>query len=88
MTTVELRSSIVADLDQMSIEMLESVQHYVRRLRFHARPTHRTTTNNKREAAMLFVQNLSVRGSKPVPADERGIDALINEKYDNDASLH
>ena len=33
MTTVELRTSIVAELDQMSVEMLESVQHYVRRLR-------------------------------------------------------
>ncbi len=30
MTTVELRTSIVAELDQMSVEMLESVQHYVR----------------------------------------------------------
>ncbi len=37
---------------------------------------------SRREAAMLFVQNLSVRGDQPVPADERGIDALINEKYD------
>ena len=39
MTTVELRTSIVADLDQMSVEMLDNVQHYVRRLRRHARPT-------------------------------------------------
>ena len=31
-----------------------------------------TTTPNKREAAMLFVQNLSVHGGQPVPADERG----------------
>ena len=36
----------------------------------------------KREAAMLFVQNLSVHGGQPVPADERGMDALIDEKYD------
>jgi len=36
----------------------------------------------KREAAMLFVQNLSVHGGQPAPADERGIDALIEEKYD------
>ncbi len=28
MTTVELRTSIVAELDQMSVEMLESVSHY------------------------------------------------------------
>ena len=40
------------------------------------------TTPNKREAAMLFVQNLSVHGGQPVPADERGIEALIDEKYD------
>ena len=41
-----------------------------------------TTAPNKRETAMLFVQNLSVRGGQPVPTDEHGIDALINEKYD------
>jgi len=45
MTTLELRTSIVAELDQMSVEMLESVQHYVRHLRRHARPTRRASTN-------------------------------------------
>jgi hypothetical protein len=83
MTTVELRTSIVAELDQMSVEMLESVSHYVSRLRRHTRPNRRATAaTNKRDAAMLFVQNLSVRGGKPVPADERGIEALVSEKYD------
>ena len=33
MTTIELRTSIAADLDQMSVEMLESVSRYVSRLR-------------------------------------------------------
>ena len=70
MTTIELRTSILADLDEMSVEMLESVSHYVKRLRRHARPARRTATaENKREAAMLFVKNLSVRGSQNVPAD-------------------
>ena len=41
-----------------------------------------TSTQNRREAAMLFVKNLSVRNGQPVPADERGIDALVSEKYD------
>ena len=41
MTTIELRTSIAADLDQMSVEMLESVSRYVRRLRRHARPARR-----------------------------------------------
>lgn len=83
MTTVELRTSIVAELDQMSAEMLESVSHYVKRLRHHARLARRaTTTQGRREAAMLFVKNLSVQGGMPVPAEESGIEALINEKYD------
>lgn len=83
MTTIELRTSIVADLDQMSAEMLENVSRYVRRLHRHARPARRPASmQGRREAAMLFVKNLSVQGGKPVPADERGIEALVSEKYD------
>jgi len=83
MTTIELRTSIETELDQMSVEMLESVQHYVKRLRRHARPARRpATAQGRREAAMLFVKNLSVLGGTPVPADERGIEALVSEKYD------
>lgn len=47
MTTAELRSSIVADLDQMSVEMLENVQHYVRRLRRHARTVNKTAAKEE-----------------------------------------
>ena len=47
MTTVELRTSIVAELDQMNVEMLESVQHYVRRLRRHARTVNKTALKKK-----------------------------------------
>jgi len=42
MTTLELRTSIASDLDQMSVEMLEVVSHYVKRLSRHARPVRRT----------------------------------------------
>ena len=83
MTTLELRTSITADLDQMSVEMLESVSNYVKRLRrTKSVRLQANATQRKREAAMLFVKNLSVRGGQPVPADERGIDALVSEKYD------
>ncbi len=34
----------MAELDQMSVEMLESVSHYVMRLRRHARPTRAAAT--------------------------------------------
>lgn len=83
MTSVELRTSIVEELDHMSVEMLENVSRYVRRLRRHARtdcPS--VSAPDQRDAAMFFVKNLSVQGGRPVPADERGIDALINEKYE------
>ncbi|MBR0038041.1 MAG: hypothetical protein IJP70_10460 [Bacteroidales bacterium] len=83
MTTLELRTSITADLDQMSVEMLESVSNYVKRLRrTKSVRLQANATQRKREAAMLFVKNLSVRGGQPVPADELGIDALVSEKYD------
>ena len=51
MTTVELRTSIAAELDQMSVDMLESVSRYVRRLRRHARPVRRTTAKAATTAA-------------------------------------
>lgn len=43
MTTVELRTSIMAELDKMNVDMLESVSHYVSRLRRHARPVRNAT---------------------------------------------
>ena len=74
MTTVELRTSIMEELDQMSVEMLESVSKYVKRLRHHTRSARKVKTDqNKREAAMLFVKNLSVQGGMHVPAEERGV---------------
>ena len=84
MTTLELRTSITADLDQMSVEMLENVSRYVKGLRRRTRniSPQVDASQRRREAAMLFVKTLSVGGGEPVPADERGIDALITDKYD------
>ena len=69
MTTIELRTSITADLDQMSVEMLESVSRYVKRLRRRTRNVKQGTdiSQRRREAAMLFVKNLSVGGGEQVP---------------------
>ena len=33
------------------------------------------------EAAMSYIKTLSAHGGNPVPADERGIEALIDTKY-------
>ena len=83
MTTMELRTSIAAELDQMSVEMLENVSHYVKRLRQRPKEANNRseTVKDRRDAAMQFVKKLSVYGGQPVPSDERGINALISEKY-------
>ena len=76
MTTLELKTSIVADLDQMNVEMLKIVSHYVKKLRQRPQSTiGRTDVQSRRDAAMQFVKTLSVRGGQPVPTNERGIDA-------------
>ena len=83
MTTLELRTSIAADLDMLSTEMLESVSRYVKRLTQHSRAAKvpQLSSSTKMEDALKFVQTLSVTGAQQVPADERGLDALIDEKY-------
>lgn len=35
----------------------------------------------KMDEALEFVRTLSIKGGSPVPADEKGIEALIGEKY-------
>ena len=81
MTTVELRSSIVADLDQMSVEMLESVQHYVRHLRRHARTGNKTAA---KEEVPDIVLSLLGAGT-PVADDDlnarNAYNEYLEEKY-------
>ena len=82
MTTIELRTSISADLDLLSPEMLENVSRYVKRLAHRSRSSKTALRYSSRmEEALKFVETLSVRGSQQVPADEGGVDALIDEKY-------
>ena len=81
MTTLELRTSIVAELDQMSAEMLESVQHYVRRLRRHAR-TDKTATKEEEVPDIV----LSLLGAGTHVADDdlnarKAYNEYLEEKY-------
>ena len=61
MTTKELRTSIAADLDQMDVEMLESVSRYVIRLRHHSRPARRVVQSRRTEGADAVATGLSPR---------------------------
>ena len=79
MTTLELKTSIVADLDQMSVEMLKNVSHYVKKLRQRPRSASvRPDAQSRRDAAMQFVKTLSVQGEHPVST---AIHAAVNTKF-------
>ena len=88
MTTVELRTSIVAELDQMSAEMLESVSHYVRLLRRHARPTRRpsaTKAETTAETEEFTPRVMRFKRGNPWYATDEEVDRLryeyLTEKF-------
>ena len=90
MTSIELRTSIAAELDQMSVEMLESVSRYVKRLRRHPRPTRRSVQNRRAESADAVASGLSPRvlqfqRGNPWYATDEEVDKLrqeyLAEKY-------
>ena len=84
MTTIELRTSIAAELDQMSVEMLESVSRYVKRLRRHPRPTRRSVQSRRAESADAVASGLSPRvlqfqRGNPWYATDEEVDKLRQE---------
>lgn len=90
MTTIELRTSIAAELDQMSVEMLESVSRYVKRLRHHSRPTKLAEKSPRSENAEVDTSGLSPRvlqfqRGNPWYATDEEVDKLrqeyLTEKY-------
>lgn len=90
MTTVELRTAIAEDLDQMSVEMLESVSRYVKRLRRHARPLRRAYKAHETQQVITDMTGLSPRvlrfqRGNPWNATDEEVDKLrqeyLKEKY-------
>lgn len=80
MTTLELRTSIVAELDQMSVEMLESVQHYVRRLRRHAR-TDKTATKEEVPDIVLSLLGAGTHVAYDDLNARKAYNEYLEEKY-------
>jgi hypothetical protein len=90
MTTIELRTSIAAELDHMSVEMLESVSRYVKRLRHHSRPAKHTVQGRCTESTDAVASGLSPRvlqfqRGNPWYATDEEVDKLrqeyLTEKY-------
>ena len=89
MTAIELRTSITAELDQMSAEMLESVSRYVKRLRHRPRSVRRTAQSHHAESADavagLSPRVLQFQRGNPWYATDEEVDKLrqeyLTEKY-------
>jgi hypothetical protein len=81
MTTIELRTSIVEDLDQMSVEMLESVSRYVKRLRRHPRPLRSSvpTQDTQTAGADISPRALRFQRGNPWYATDEEVDKLRQE---------
>ena len=95
MTTVELRTSIMAELDLMSVEMLESVSHYVNSLRRHSRPARRgvaaiseqlpALSKGTKESEVFTPRVMRFKRGNPWFASDEEVDRLrheyLTEKY-------
>ena len=90
MTAIELRTSIVSELDKMSVEMLESVSRYGERLRHHPRPAKSTVQSHRAESAEATASGFSPRvlqfqRGNPWYATDEEVDKLrqeyLTEKY-------
>lgn len=84
MTSIELRTTIAAELDQMSVEMLESVSRYVKRLRHHPRPARSTAQRRRSESVEADASGLSPRvlqfqRGNPWYATDEEVDKLRQE---------
>lgn len=79
MTTIELRTSIAAELDQMSVEMLESVSRYVKRLRHHPRTVKDTVPSNQVATDELSPRVLQFQRGNPWYATDQEVDNLRHE---------
>ncbi len=44
-------------------------------------PRQKITDTSEFKEALAYVKSLKAKGGKPVPADENGLDALVEKKY-------
>ena len=81
MTALELRSSINADLDIMSRDMLENISRYVRRLASHVR-NHDNATAPRKVKISNRIRQMSGRFDVPADIDVKTLKTdVLTDKY-------
>ena len=84
MTALELRTTINADLDIMSVDMLENISKYVGRLASHVRNRKNATTaiTPRKVRISNRIRQMSGRFDVPADADVKAIKAdVLTDKY-------
>ena len=84
MTALELRTTINADLDIMSVDMLENISKYVGRLASHVRNRRNATTaiTPRKVRISNRIRQMSGRFDVPADADVKAIKAdVLTDKY-------
>lgn len=84
MTALELRTTINADLDIMSVDMLENISRYVGRLASHVRNRKNATSAIAPRKVRISsrIRQMSGRFSVPADVDVKALKAdMLTDKY-------
>lgn len=85
MNTVAINSNIYKGAEQYAhlhnISVTATVEKALLLFLQKAQPKQQLTKTTEFKEALAYVKTLKAKGGKPVPADENGLDALVEKKY-------
>ncbi len=85
MNTVAINSNIYKGAEQYAhlhnISVAAAVEKAISLFLQKTQPKQQLTKTTEFKEALAYVKTLKAKGGKPVPADENGLDALVEEKY-------
>lgn len=85
MEIVAINSNIYRGAEQYAIlhniSVSDAVEKAILLLLQKVQPKPKLTETTEFKKALAYVKTLKAKGGKPIPADENGLDALIEKKY-------
>lgn len=82
---VSINSEIYKGAEQYAklhnISVIDTIEKAVLLFLQKLQPTHGEKDSMKFEEVVSYVKTLAAKGGKPVPADENGLEALVETKY-------
>ena len=85
MNTIAINSNVYRDAEQYAhlhnISVTEAVEKAILLFLQKVQPKQKLTETTEFKEALAYVKSIVPTGGKPVPADENGLDALVEQKY-------